>query len=483
MAAGAAGTAALAGCPGTVSRTFSAQPVVLPDSAQAERNYTESTVDAITTERSGSVAGIDFEATITSHLAAYRPTDPPDEPADGELYPDIGAVASPAAAIQGSSINPLATAPLQSIVAGDVLPRVRIQMLSRLSGLEGRDLAWLTGPTPIDEGTIFPDRQEDTSLTGRFLDDDVEIATFGGVARDAESRYAVLILVARRVVDDVAIAAGVLDTPLSEQSTDRPIVDADNGHFTPEHLSGGLSAFLDLLPRFQVEGSDETDTPTITPILSSTPSTATSPASSGSGMVIDDFEDGDTKEYSTTGVVNSSLVASPTKNGSTALEFTNMYASGPVHGLESGSGLPNYPHLGDRFRVWFRFGSTPNPDQLFQLEFGQDDDGNEHVVEATKLGRRPDSRNEWWVTVFGNGSPQANNLKVQLSKGTWYAFDVSWKPHEIRLELVDATGTSLGSATIPGEGDSGDDHLKLKADVGRQDKVICDHIHIRDHAR
>ena len=139
-------------------------------------------------------------------------------------YPGVGAFASPNAEIQGNMINPLATESLQSILAGDVAPEARTEILRRLGDIEGAEVSWVRGPSPVETAAVTG---ESSGPSAEFLGESVDIETFGGIA-------------------------------------------------------------------------------------------------------------------------NSSFVNSPTVNGSKALRFTNMYAP---YGIESTSGLPNYPHQGDQFRA------------------------------------------------------------------------------------------------------------------------------------
>ena len=463
VAAATPAVTALAGCPGTVDQTFSATPVVLPEPVLSRRDYGESSVESITTERSGSVAGIDFEATLESHIAAYARTEETDGPA---RYPGVGVFSTPNAAIEGNSINPLATEPLQSILAGEVVPEARTEVLSRLSDITGGS-SWVRGPSPIETGDVTG---ESSGPSADFLGEPVEIATFGGIVRDElETQYAVLVFLARRTADDVAIFASVLDRPLEEGTpTDRQLVGTD-AYFTGDQLAGGLSVAVDLLPLFQVQSvpSTPTNTPTATP----TPT----PSGGGTGTVIDNFEDGNTSEYRPLGIVNSSFPTSPTVSGSRALQFTNMYAN---YGIESTSGLPNYPHQGDQFRAWFRFESSPQPDQGFDLEFGNDANGRSHLATATKQ-----ASGDWEVRLSGNGSPSSGSFSTPLSAKTWYAFDVSWGPGTIELELVEnRSGRVLGSTSVPATGDNGDDHIAFKA-YPRQQVFLWDYAVLTGSAR
>lgn len=73
LAAGVAAVAGLAGCAEQLTNhEFEAAPVQLPASAQEEFLLAESAVDSSTVTREPSVAGVDGEVTITSHVAAYR---------------------------------------------------------------------------------------------------------------------------------------------------------------------------------------------------------------------------------------------------------------------------------------------------------------------------------------------------------------------------------------------------------------------------
>jgi len=167
-------------------------------------------------------------------------------------------------------------------------------------------------------------------------------------------------------------------------------------------------------------------------------------------------------------------VNSPTVNGSKALRFTNMYAP---YGIESTSGLPNYPHQGDQFRAWFRFENPPSQGELFLLGFGRDSTGRFYSAGVSKTG----SGATWKVNLRSVGSGKSSNFTASLSTGTWYALDISWKPGDIDLELIDGSGNSIGTANIPNNGDNGDDHIRFEVEVN--DTFLWDYAHIVGWAR
>jgi len=468
LAASVPAAAALAGCPGTLSQEFSAQPIVLPDAVLGERSYSESSIESITTERSGTVADIEFEATIESHLSVYRPADADQSAEAGELYPDLGAFSTPDAAIQGNSINPLATDSLQSILAGDIVPEVRTQLLTRLTQIEGTDVSWERGPSPIDVQRVLGDQAE-SGLTGELLDGEVEIAAFSGIASDSDSMAAVIVLLARRIADDVAIASGVLDTALEGDSGDEPIIGEEEGYFGPNAFAGGLSIYVDLLPHYQIQTSNGSTTTTRSPTPTPTPT-----PTAGSGTVIDDFEDGNSNEYRQLGIVNESYVNSPTTHGSKALQFTNMYGN---YGLASTSGLPNYPHQGDQFRAWFQFSNAPSAGHTASFLFGNTAQGGRY-----EAGFTVSPSGTITVRLRGDGPGNTGSFTANLSGGSWYAFDVTWGPNDITLELLDETTSSLGSATVPNAGDNGDDFVGFKA-TPNSDAVFWDYAHVVGSAR
>jgi len=377
-------------------RSFSATPVVLPPGARSEAGYEQVTVETISSEESRSASDVEYEATIESHLSVYEPTGQPltDAEAPAVAYPGVGALSTSDASVDGDSLNPLTTKSLRSVLAGDALSAARAQILTRLGGVGGSDPSWVRGPSSVAVGQHV-ESLDGGSVTGEFLGGEVSVEVFGGVARGGGTRHAVLVYTARRAPDDVVIVSAVLDRELAESDGgDAPLVGAD-GYFPSESLAGGLSAFLDALPRFVFKQSraNGATTTTASGAGSTTTSTRTTSTagSSGGATVIDDFEDADTTEYRQLGIANASFVNTPTERGSTALSFTNMYSN---YGLESTSGLANYPHQGDRFRVWFRFDSA-SQGTLFRFTFGLDANGSAYYAEASKTG----SGNNWQVTL------------------------------------------------------------------------------------
>jgi hypothetical protein len=135
-----------------------------------------------------------------------------------------------------------------------------------------------------------------------------------------------------------------------------------------------------------------------------------------------------------------------------------MYSN---YGLESTSGLANYPHQGDRFRVWFRFDSA-SQGTLFRFTFGLDANGSAYYAEASKIG----SGNNWQVTL-ANGQGGSSQSTVSLSSGAWYAFDIAWGAGTIQADVIDANETTLTSTSMAGTGDQGDDHISYRVDTGQ----------------
>jgi hypothetical protein len=477
----AAAAAGLAGCPTDLgaSRSFSATPVVLPPGARSEAGYEQVTVETISSEESRSVSDVEYEATIESHLSVYEPTGQPltDAEAPAVAYPGVGALSTPDASVDGDSLNPLTTKSLRSVLAGDALSAARAQILTRLGGVGGSDPSWVRGPSSVAVGQHV-ESLDGGSVTGEFLGGEVSVEVFGGVARGGGTRYAVLVYTARRAPDDVVIVSAVLDRELAESDGgDAPLVGAD-GYFPSESLAGGLSAFLDALPRFvfKQSGANGATTTTASGAGSTTTSTRTTSTagSSGGATVIDDFEDADTTEYRQLGIVNASFVNTPTERGSTALSFTNMYSN---YGLESTSGLANYPHQGDRFRAWFRFdGATQG--QTLGMEFGKDAQGRRYSVGASKGS----SGNQWTVTLRGHSSGGNGSFTASLSAGTWYGFEVAWGPATTTATLVDGSGNALGSTSVTATGDNGDDLVAFRANPG-SNTVYWDYAHVVGQVR
>ncbi|MFC6734526.1 hypothetical protein [Haladaptatus sp. GCM10025893] len=155
------------------------------------------------------------------------------------------------------------------------------------------------------------------------------------------------------------------------------------------------------------------------------------------GTIIDDFEDGDLSEYSfNQGASGASVVTSPTKHGSEALEIDGTNTE-----MISTAGLTYYPAVGDTFRCWVR--ATGGADEM-NLSYGVQNHENRYFVSI-------DFANDT-LKLYRYQSGSSTLLDEQtsgftLSEDAWYEVKVEWKNGgSHRVTLFDNT-TSLTATT------------------------------------
>ena len=154
---------------------------------------------------------------------------------------------------------------------------------------------------------------------------------------------------------------------------------------------------------------------------------------------VDDFEDGDISEYGgSTGAA--SVVTSPAKSGSNALEYTNTQ---PSESISSVSGLNAYPSPGDTFRTWVRTPSSSS-DVYISVHWAVQSETSypESYYAYYNMGSGEFAIGDIESGSIGNYS----TTSVSLSTSTWYEIEISWgSSGSIQAELLDESGTSLAT--------------------------------------
>lgn len=163
---------------------------------------------------------------------------------------------------------------------------------------------------------------------------------------------------------------------------------------------------------------------------------------------IDNFEDGNINEY--TGAVNQfQTVTSPVSDGTYALQATPT--GNAIKRITSTSGLPLYPHQGDKFRYAIRKPPHSKSPYVGQVRFGTTSAGNHYTVEVVQQGNSNNYR-----LRLSNGASTQESATFTFSNDEWHEVTVDWGSSNIVATIKDSTDTQLGSVTVTSAGDSGD---------------------------
>ena len=150
-------------------------------------------------------------------------------------------------------------------------------------------------------------------------------------------------------------------------------------------------------------------------------------------LIVDNFEDNDLDEYRfDRGSSGASVVTSPTKTGSHALEI-----AGTSTEMISTSWLPHYPSAGSTISYWVR--GTGGADDL-NLSYGVQDHTNRYFV------RVDIANNDLFLFRYegGNSYQLAEDATVSLSQDAWYEVEVEWaRDGTHTVTLFDNSGTQL----------------------------------------
>lgn len=169
LGAGAVATG-LAGCQEVTNREFAALPAGLGEAGTNRLGLSTASHERIERSRTVGVGGAQTEFSTTSHLVTYRSDvdlggDLPatyEEDVPGTL--SVGVLATPSANIAGAARNPLATRPLDDLVAGETGRR-----LLRQADVVGDVPEWDRAPERVGEttATLFGSEVEVVSYYGR----------------------------------------------------------------------------------------------------------------------------------------------------------------------------------------------------------------------------------------------------------------------------------------------------------------------------
>lgn len=219
---GAGIATATAGCMGDfdpsriTSVSFEAGPVVLaPDPAGIDYRRVAMTEETI--ERNPQVAGAGVEVELTNHAAVYE-----------SLADTLGLLASPDASVASRSVNPLASDPVDELLASDVGE----EMLRSLGVVEQSTVTWVEGPEQVGGGE------------GELLGQPAAIRSFAGVTEGS----GFLLVTAARVTDagDVVVAANT-----QQRDGDAGELVGEAGYVSRSEVTASVDRFASTLPRVE----------------------------------------------------------------------------------------------------------------------------------------------------------------------------------------------------------------------------------------
>lgn len=157
-------------------------------------------------------------------------------------------------------------------------------------------------------------------------------------------------------------------------------------------------------------------------------------------QIIDDFNDGDLSEYTTTNTA--SITTSPTYEGSHALQINNAAAQEDF--AHSTSGLNAYPSAGDTFE--FRFWMTDNTDDNVDFYWAA---SSTFADDGYKVRFRS-YQNDLQLQRMDNGSSTLLSSQSSISwrQGEWHRVVIDWgSGGSITVTAYDAGGTQLGQVS------------------------------------
>ncbi len=150
-----------------------------------------------------------------------------------------------------------------------------------------------------------------------------------------------------------------------------------------------------------------------------------------SSKIVDDFEDGDISEYSSS-TGSYSTTTSTVKNGSYALSWDGSNGAG----IYSTTGLDNYPAQGDVYKGHVYQNSGDDP----KVYFGLSDFDNTYFVNV----RMDDGRFVIQKRDGGNQSSIASDTSISGITGEWLEYEIDWQTDgTISATLYRADGSQM----------------------------------------
>lgn len=168
---------------------------------------------------------------------------------------------------------------------------------------------------------------------------------------------------------------------------------------------------------------------------------------SGGGLVVDNFEDGDTLEYQNPNgttfkfenISGVDLVSSPTYYGDQAIKFFDESLK-----MRSTSGLENYPSEGSTVRFRIRFGGSLGDYNSVDFRYGVKNSEDYYTVRITD----PSGDISIWYWKNGSGG-KAVASSIDLSLDTWYTVELTWERDDTHTATIyNPSGNQVGEVSI-----------------------------------
>ena len=225
MLAGTVGLlAALAGCRSVTRYEFRADQVTWPAPDRERAGYRERLATTVTTDHVATVEGVDTRTTVRSRLAVY-------EHEGGDLRaprPMVGVVSTPAASMDGRTLNPLARLPLAALPGSErgrgFLGRVGLDRVGHLR----TEPAWAQAPRELMTRPVT------------CLGQPASIESYGGVLA-GEPRSVAYLHLLRVEADSVVLPAAVHGRDVTRAA---PLVGPD-GYLGRERFEAAVELFAD----------------------------------------------------------------------------------------------------------------------------------------------------------------------------------------------------------------------------------------------
>lgn len=208
----------LAGCSETEQSRYEAAPASLSPEAGQLGLVGESN-GRTEIQRSENVGGATLEITLVNYGATY----------DGDPT-GVAVEATPGVEKDGQQLNPAVGSDLGEVLASE---GPRGGWWDQLPGEGIRGTEWTQTPTEIE------------TTEGQLLGEPVDVKTFLGLTDQPE---AVVVSLARRIHREDAVLVGNGLSREIEEDSDQPLIDEENGVFTPGEVDEVISFLQEALP-------------------------------------------------------------------------------------------------------------------------------------------------------------------------------------------------------------------------------------------
>lgn len=168
--------------------------------------------------------------------------------------------------------------------------------------------------------------------------------------------------------------------------------------------------------------------------------------SSGSTLVIDDYDDGSLSEYTTDDSAAFDLVSTPTHSDSYAFR-AKAGESGTDYAIAMPSAMPEAPEAGDTF--WFYFYPEQATSDIYYVIFGAQGDANTKPgSEQYRVRTDADGKFRFYVHDGSSWTELARDDTVNYSIGAWNKVEVDWGTDgSFTITHYDSAGTQTAQMT------------------------------------